>query len=78
MIKRSKLMLIAAIAAAGMASPALAQTYSQRAGGAYYQRSETPRYWNGSSRYGRFNPDSPALTGGGSLGGNELMREDTQ
>jgi hypothetical protein len=77
MIHSSKLVLFAAVAAVGIASPALAQTHHPRAGATYYQREARP-YWNGYSQYRRFDPDSPALTGGGSRGANELMREDTQ
>ena len=68
MNKTSKLALIAAVAAL-VASPALAQRY-ERPSAPRYVRTLTSPHWG--------NPNSPALTGGGSLGGNELNHDNTQ
>jgi hypothetical protein len=74
---KSKIALVALVTAVGIASPALAQSR-------HVQRNDTTNFsvrdydrdapnWNAG-----VNSDSPALTGGGSIGGNELMHDDTE
>ena len=68
----TKLRFVVMVAALGAASPALAQNHDRTPSfGASY--GQTLPHCNDAARNGRFNPDSPALTGGGSIGGNRLM-----
>jgi hypothetical protein len=73
MIKTAKLALVALVTTMAIASPSLAQTYNPRAGASYYQAAP---YRTGFRQYGRFNSDSPALTGGGSQGFNDRAHYD--
>jgi hypothetical protein len=73
MIEKSKLALVALITTVAIGSPALAQ-------GSHHARQNHDQApigetWGGPEG-GGVNSDDPALTGGGSLGGNELMDHD--
>jgi hypothetical protein len=98
MITKSKIAVVAAIAALSIASPALAQSFN----GSNGTGNELPSYYDqngglhagiapqhdqivaGRSGLNAFasvvrgvsNSDSPAATGGGSVGYNEMLRDD--
>jgi hypothetical protein len=86
MINKAKLALIAAVAAVSVVSPALAQAgvhHARRNGLHAYamepqhaRRTTLDPYAMEPRAQSDFDSDSPAATGGGSVGYNELLKEE--